>query len=311
MPHSRKHDLSNLVIAYSRRLQKLKEKRAYLGLDTPPHIEMEIEDIEASLKELMAKSAGVEETGFDPALGEASENQIGSIEAGLRKLEAEVKGAKKQASSSEPVLSGPKSFSSLKKRVNWEMLGAIAGIMGVIIAGIALVIGPDWTRNSGFAQPTPTLSPTAASTPSPVAEATFTPTLPTATTVSLPDSVNPTLPMPTITSAVTPEPTLSPTNMPTPETKPQVSNLIIRVVNDRTGEPAVQTLVQVWVEGNLWTQYTDNTGVALFSDVITQATSRVRISITAAGYKEYDLISSVSQRGPFVTVRLTPGGADN
>jgi hypothetical protein len=35
---------------YKRRLRCLEEKRAYYGIDTPPHILMEIEDIERQLE---------------------------------------------------------------------------------------------------------------------------------------------------------------------------------------------------------------------------------------------------------------------
>jgi len=35
---------------YKRRLRCLEEKRAYYGIDTPPHVLMEIEDIEGLLK---------------------------------------------------------------------------------------------------------------------------------------------------------------------------------------------------------------------------------------------------------------------
>jgi hypothetical protein len=40
---------------YKRRLRCLEEKRAYYGIDTPPHILMEIEDIEGMLLWYTAK----------------------------------------------------------------------------------------------------------------------------------------------------------------------------------------------------------------------------------------------------------------
>ncbi len=42
---------ANVRKAYKRRLRCLEEIRAYYGIDTPPHILMEVEDIEHLLKE--------------------------------------------------------------------------------------------------------------------------------------------------------------------------------------------------------------------------------------------------------------------
>ncbi|MEM7347247.1 MAG: hypothetical protein AAF485_23660, partial [Chloroflexota bacterium] len=41
-----------LIKQYKRRLQLLQEKRAILGIDAPPHLLMEIEDIEAEIVQL-------------------------------------------------------------------------------------------------------------------------------------------------------------------------------------------------------------------------------------------------------------------
>ncbi|MCB0166776.1 MAG: serine/threonine-protein phosphatase [Anaerolineae bacterium] len=49
---SRKDDIKRLITKYNRRLQKLKEKEASFGLDTPVHILIEIEDIEEKLEKL-------------------------------------------------------------------------------------------------------------------------------------------------------------------------------------------------------------------------------------------------------------------
>ncbi len=45
-------DIKNLISHYNRRLQKLKERQAQQGLDTPVHILTEIEDIEAKIEVL-------------------------------------------------------------------------------------------------------------------------------------------------------------------------------------------------------------------------------------------------------------------
>lgn len=49
---SRKDDLENEIITWSRRLQLLKEKKAQLGISADPGIDLEIEDIEKRIKEL-------------------------------------------------------------------------------------------------------------------------------------------------------------------------------------------------------------------------------------------------------------------
>lgn len=49
---SRKDEIMQLIIRHQRRLQKLKEQQATMGLQTPPHILTEIEDIEAEIEGL-------------------------------------------------------------------------------------------------------------------------------------------------------------------------------------------------------------------------------------------------------------------
>lgn len=48
-------DIKKLIAEHNRRLQKLKEKEARFGLNTPPEILTEIEDIEAELVELQTQ----------------------------------------------------------------------------------------------------------------------------------------------------------------------------------------------------------------------------------------------------------------
>lgn len=49
-----KTNLKKLIAKNARRLQKLKEQKASLGLETQPHILTEIEDIEAEIEKLQA-----------------------------------------------------------------------------------------------------------------------------------------------------------------------------------------------------------------------------------------------------------------
>lgn len=50
-----------LMANYQRRLQKLKEQQATRGLDTPPHVLIEIEDLEAAIAELQTEWAALAE----------------------------------------------------------------------------------------------------------------------------------------------------------------------------------------------------------------------------------------------------------
>ncbi len=64
---SRQDDLKKLITEYTRRLQKLKEQQARKGIDTEPHILVEIEEIEAIIEELQAELAELERTDEPPA----------------------------------------------------------------------------------------------------------------------------------------------------------------------------------------------------------------------------------------------------
>ena len=59
-------DIRKLIHTHQRRLQKLKEKQAAMGINTPAEVSIEIEDIEAKLKELSddlaAEQAQLEQT---------------------------------------------------------------------------------------------------------------------------------------------------------------------------------------------------------------------------------------------------------
>lgn len=55
-------DLRSLIKNRSRYLQKLKEKQALLGLDKPPSVMIQIEDIEQELAQLQAELNALKET---------------------------------------------------------------------------------------------------------------------------------------------------------------------------------------------------------------------------------------------------------
>lgn len=56
---ARQDNLKKLMRNHTRRLLKLREQQALLGLDTPPGLLIEIEDIEARLEELQRGSDDV------------------------------------------------------------------------------------------------------------------------------------------------------------------------------------------------------------------------------------------------------------
>jgi len=66
----RKDDLKKLIEIYNRRLQVLKEKAALYGLETPAHILIEIEDLEAEIEQLQDKlSVSEDNADADKSLG--------------------------------------------------------------------------------------------------------------------------------------------------------------------------------------------------------------------------------------------------
>lgn len=75
---SRKDDIKKLIVSQKRRLQKRKEQQASFGLDVPPHILTEIEDIEAEIKKLQTELEALEDSGVDEesqrALSELAED---------------------------------------------------------------------------------------------------------------------------------------------------------------------------------------------------------------------------------------------
>jgi len=57
---SRRSEIQDLIRKHQRRLQKLKEKEAMLGISTPPEISTEIEDIEVKIDELQIELQNIQ-----------------------------------------------------------------------------------------------------------------------------------------------------------------------------------------------------------------------------------------------------------
>jgi tetratricopeptide (TPR) repeat protein len=72
---SREDDIRNLIAKHGRRLQKLKEKKASFGLDTPIHILTEIEDVEAELEKLQTELKEIISTISSDLHGKPQETQ--------------------------------------------------------------------------------------------------------------------------------------------------------------------------------------------------------------------------------------------
>jgi hypothetical protein len=84
---SHKDHTERLILEKSRRLQILKEKAARLGINTPPEILTEIEDIEVELKELQAELEDLK-----PSETEAISSPIGDGQPTLRARQVEQTG---------------------------------------------------------------------------------------------------------------------------------------------------------------------------------------------------------------------------
>lgn len=59
---SRRSEIQDLIRKHQRRLQKLREKEATLGISTPPEISTEIEDIEVKIDELQIELQNIRES---------------------------------------------------------------------------------------------------------------------------------------------------------------------------------------------------------------------------------------------------------
>ena len=147
--------LAELIRAKKDRLHQLELKEAKYGLDVPPQIPIEIEELRDEIAGLQAQLAALEE----------------KREPGRLKEKA------------RPVPAPP------QRQVNWERVGAIAGVIGLLIAlGTWLV--PD-VRDVlvSWLFEMPTVTPISSPTHTPVistATPTNTPSPPTATATSTP-----------------------------------------------------------------------------------------------------------------------------
>lgn len=85
MSNSRRENLSREITLHERRLQILREKRAIKGIDTEPHVIIEIEDIEQELENLYAELGPEKE----PVVSLESSSEFLSTQRVIPKLKRE------------------------------------------------------------------------------------------------------------------------------------------------------------------------------------------------------------------------------
>jgi formylglycine-generating enzyme required for sulfatase activity len=129
---SRQDDLKKLIIEYTRRLQKLKERQARKGIDTEPHILVEIEDIEATIEKLQAELARPGFTLPEPV------------------APAKVRSARSPVPKPAPLSRDP----------TWQMLGVLVAISVLVaIIGVAWPVYTFYASGNILATPAPTPNP--------------------------------------------------------------------------------------------------------------------------------------------------------
>lgn len=73
---SHQEHIRNLITKYTRRLQILEQKRASCGLDTAPHILVEIEDLNMKIKNLRVKLNGLEKRALSASFENNFERRV-------------------------------------------------------------------------------------------------------------------------------------------------------------------------------------------------------------------------------------------
>ncbi|MCB9078281.1 MAG: hypothetical protein H6631_11850 [Anaerolineaceae bacterium] len=182
-------ELENLILKHQRRLQKLKERKATFGLNTPPEVLTEIEDIEA---------------------------EIESLQAALIRVNAAA-----AANVTHPITGSTPSGGSIDL--------VKAGLVVIVLAAFGIGVffflrPPDDSPSAKVAVVTPD-TPPASATPTypPTAPNAATPTPPAAHTPLNTPTPIPSPPLPTDTATSPPAPSFTPTFTPIP---PQVVAII-------------------------------------------------------------------------------------
>ena len=200
--------LRELIKAKKDRLHQLEVKEARYGLDVPPHISIEIEELRSEIRDLQTQLAALDK-----------ERKAARLEA-RRQEEA------------RPVPAARRAPPKPRRPVSWEKVGAVVGVIAIVIAlGAWLVPNAAdflsaWLSDTSTAIPTKTPTAVATATPRPPTDMpTMTPTsspthtlvISTATSTDTPFPPISTLPStPTATPTPIPTRTRAPTATPTP-----------------------------------------------------------------------------------------------
>lgn len=157
---SRQDDIKKLIVEHNRRLQKRQEQQARLGVNTPPEILIEIEDIEAEIEKLQTELTEIESRVAASPLNTRNWSQTTKVVLGLGLFVLIV---------------------GLAVGLTWFIAGAIPRATPV-----SMTLTPTPTSVTPTTAPTPTpvtLTPTPTPTPVPP---TLTPTPVTPTSTSTP-----------------------------------------------------------------------------------------------------------------------------
>jgi hypothetical protein len=188
--------LRELIKAKKDRLHQLEVKEARYGLDVPPHISIEIEELRSEIRDLQTQLAALDK-----------ERKAARLEA-RRQEEARLEAARRVP---------PKP----RRPVSWEKVGAVLGVIAIVIAlGAWLVPNAAdflsaWLSDTSTTIPTKTPTAIATATPRPPTDMpTMTPTSSPTHTLVISTATSTDTPFPP-TSTVPPTPTATPTPIPT------------------------------------------------------------------------------------------------
>lgn len=166
---TRKQDIQKLLIDHTKRLQKLKETQARMGIDTPPHILTEIDEIEAEIGQL--------QTELDDIVGLGSQ-----ITALIEQLERK---DYQEARKYQLPHAGPSS----RKDTGIKLLKSVPLSIIVFLLFVGSGIG-FFTAEAFNPPPRPTPIPTITPVPSPTSAFNFIQSFPSVSFVNISYSIN-------------------------------------------------------------------------------------------------------------------------
>ena len=239
--------LRELTKAKKGRLHQLEVREARYGLDVPPHISIEIEELRSEIRDLQTQLAALDK-----------ERKAARLEA-RRQEEA------------RPVPAARRAPPKPRRPVSWEKVGAVVGVIAIVIAlGAWLVPNAAdflsaWLSDTSTAIPTKTPTAVATATPRPPTDMpTMTPTSSPTHTLVISTATSTDTPFPP-TSTLPPTPTATPTPIPTrtraPTATPTPSYIIEFEVDKTVADPG-EWITLRWHVENAQAVYLDWKGGA-------------------------------------------------